>query len=124
MPVFVGVSGALMLAMPLAGPAARHLLFVAIAVVTAIPICLVLPRTARADRLPFTLLAMAIGWLVVTNVVACAGPSVSAVSDVLMTVGNLHLLAAAVALVLRRGRNDVGGLLDATVFTVLIAGLL
>jgi diguanylate cyclase (GGDEF)-like protein len=94
------------------------------------PIALRLRREPAGGRLPWGLLALAM--LVLTSgngVIAVFGRSQKMTAEFGVTVGHAVLLAAALALVVRRGRNDLGGLLDASVAlmsigTLLWAGLL
>jgi diguanylate cyclase (GGDEF)-like protein len=51
------------------------------------------------------------------------GPSGGPAVQILITLGHAGLLAAAVALVLRRGRFDIGGMLDVAVAAIALNGL-
>ncbi|WP_229074546.1 GGDEF domain-containing protein [Actinoplanes sp. DH11] len=118
-PVYLSVAGALTAAMPVAAPSGRPLLMLFVSVVAAVPVIAVLPRVAAVDRRPYTLFALGLCWLVLSNVVTWHNGH----GDLLVVVSNVHLLAAAGSMVLRRGRNDVGGLIDACVVAIVVAAL-
>ncbi|MBB2949179.1 diguanylate cyclase (GGDEF)-like protein [Actinoplanes lutulentus] len=122
--VYLAVTGALTAAMPLASPAGRHLLMLLVSVVALAAVLGVLPRVAGAERYPYRFLALGLGWLVVANAISLStGHPRGAVGDVLVAISHVHLLVAAVSLVLRRGRNDVGGLIDSSVVAIVVAAL-
>ncbi len=88
------------------------------------PIVAVLRRSERGSRTPWWLLFAAMSTLTVGNTVnAFGGSALNPVIELLVTVGHVLLLAAAVALVLRRGRNDIGGMLDVAVAAIALGGL-
>ena len=79
----------------------------------------------RAPWPPWWLLLGAMLALTAGNAVAAsAGTTVEPAVQVLITLGHAGLLAAAVALVLRRGRYDVGGMLDVAVAAIALNGLI
>ncbi|WP_160165987.1 GGDEF domain-containing protein [Actinoplanes sp. OR16] len=122
--VYLGVTGALTAAMPAASPEGRHLLMVLASLIAAVPVLVVIPGRARAERLPYILLACGLGLLIVINVAAWrAGRDLAASGDLLVAISHLFLLAAALMLVLRRGHNDIGGLIDASVVAIVVAAL-
>jgi diguanylate cyclase (GGDEF)-like protein len=102
---------------------ARAWTFVLSSAVTIVPIAHLLRRTAAGLRGPWWMLFAAMIVLTVANALNAfdTGP---ATVDLLITVGHATLLAGATALVLRRGRNDIGGMLDLTVGAIGLAGLL
>ncbi|MEU4420484.1 GGDEF domain-containing protein [Actinoplanes sp. NPDC024001] len=121
---YLVATGALTLAMPLHQPAGRHLLFLLVSLIAAIPVWSLAPRVPRADRAPFLVLSIGLVLLVGNNTMTwLGGDEVAVLSDLLVAITHLHVLVAAVMLVLRRGRNDVGGLLDASVTAVVVAAL-
>ncbi|WP_433824867.1 diguanylate cyclase domain-containing protein [Actinoplanes sp. CA-015351] len=121
---YLAVTGGLTAAMPLASSSGRHLLMVGVSVAALVAVLSVLPRVAGAERYPYRFLALGLGWLVVANTVALASAEPrGATGDVLVAISHVHLLVAAVSLVLRRGRNDVGGVIDSSVVAILVAAL-
>ena len=69
-------------------------------------------------------------WLGVGNVVWAydvdvhAMPTGGATANYLITIGHLTLLVGALSLIVRSGRNDLGGLIDATIMALALGGLL
>ncbi|NMO56589.1 GGDEF domain-containing protein [Actinoplanes sp. TBRC 11911] len=82
----------------------------------------VLRGTERGSRLPWWLLLFGMTSLSLGNALVPSGAP--AVVQVLVNAGHALMLAGAAALVLRRGSGDVGGLLDAAVLAVALAGML
>ncbi|MEV6343681.1 GGDEF domain-containing protein [Actinoplanes sp. NPDC051851] len=120
---YLCATGAMVLTMPFTSLTGRHVIMLLVSLLTGAAVLRVIPRVPREDRTPAILLATATGWLVLNNLIAFGGDAVTRILDLVVTISNGIMLAAAVALVLRRGRNDVGGLLDGTVFAVVAAGL-
>ncbi|MEV4643034.1 GGDEF domain-containing protein [Actinoplanes sp. NPDC049548] len=90
-----------------------------------------LRRGKREARLPWWLLLTAVGVLDAGNVAwvrsAYLVPDVSgddSYSAVLYGLGYLVLLGGAVAVVLRRGRGDLGGVIDAAITSLALGGVL
>ncbi|BEL02767.1 hypothetical protein Q0Z83_009580 [Actinoplanes sichuanensis] len=117
----VGIAGTA--AVPAVSSSGRLWLFLVMGVLDAAGAGWLLRRVPRGDRLPYVLLLLGAVWMVASTVTSLAGVTTS-VGDLVLAVSNLHMLAAAVALVLRRGRNDIGGLLDAGVAAIVVAALL
>ncbi|MGI5243827.1 diguanylate cyclase domain-containing protein [Dactylosporangium sp. CA-139066] len=89
------------------------------------PIALRLRRQPGAGRWPWLLLATAMTVLTAANgVIAVFGRGQKMTAEFGVTIGHGVLLAAALTLVVRRGRNDTGGLLDASVALMGIGTLL
>jgi diguanylate cyclase (GGDEF)-like protein len=82
-----------------------------------------LRQIAAADRRPWWLLLAALAVLNTGNVARLL-PAASATAQVLFAVGHALTLAAALALVVRRGRNDIGGLIDTAIVAMATGGLL
>ncbi|MEU4695428.1 GGDEF domain-containing protein [Actinoplanes sp. NPDC023714] len=124
-PAYLGVTGALTAAMPAASPSGRHLLMVLVSVIAVIPVLAVIRGLPPAERRPYALFACGMGLLLLNNLVAwLAGLAIAAPGNPLVAAGHVVLLVAAVCLVLRRGRNDVGGLIDAAVVAIVVAAIL
>jgi diguanylate cyclase (GGDEF)-like protein len=103
----------------------RPVTFALLSSSTLVPIALLLWRCQRGSRLPWWLTLAAMATLTAANtVIAVGGPTHQLVTDLVVTAGHAVLLAAALALVMRRGRNDIGGLIDASVVLMGIGGLL
>jgi diguanylate cyclase (GGDEF)-like protein len=121
---FLAVTGLLTLAHPFLGPDARAYTYFVSAVLTIPPIAAVLRRAPRGARAPWALLLAAMGILSIGNAAsAFIGPGVQGAVEICITAGHGTLLAAAVALVLLRGRNDIGGMLDVSVAAIAVGGL-
>ena len=121
---FLGVTGTLAVAHPLVPAEVRsvtYLVVSAAAVVPLVGLALSLPR-ARARM--WWIFAVAMFLLTAANTVtAIGGPAHRLPAEVLLTIGHGGLLAAAVMLVLRRGRSDIGGVLDVSVTAIGLGGL-
>jgi diguanylate cyclase (GGDEF)-like protein len=121
---FVAVTGLATLAHPFLAPDARAVTYFVSAALNLPPILLVLRRAPRGARAPWALLLAAMAVLSVGNAVnAFGGTGLSGVAEMCVTIGHGCLLAAAIALVLLRGRNDIGGILDLSVAAVAVGGL-
>ena len=108
--------------------AAQLTAYFVIALGAVAPLTIGLRRIPVADRLPGRLLVIALLTLSAGNLAAVAdaagGGNLHSPSELLVTLGHIMLLAAAVSIVRRRGRNDLGGLVDATVTAMGVGGLL
>jgi diguanylate cyclase len=121
---FVAATGLLTLAHPFLAPDARAVTYFVSAALGLPPILVVLRRAPRGSRAPFALLLAAMTVLSVGNAVnAFGGTALGGVAEMCVTVAHGCLLAAAVALVLLRGRNDIGGILDLAVAAVALGGV-
>ncbi|HCU51525.1 MAG TPA: hypothetical protein DGG94_17280 [Micromonosporaceae bacterium] len=121
------VSICALMAYPWLSPPGRDVAFLIVAWGTLLPVMLTLRHTPRADRAPWWLLwsALALGGL--TSSIRRwpgLGDDIPQFLPVLGTVANALLLAAALAVVIRRGRNDIGGLIDTTIVSLALGGLL
>ena len=113
---YAGITGGVTAAHPFLPADQRPITFVFISACTVVPLSEIFRRVPGRDRLPWGLLLTAMGVLTLANaVVAIGGPAQRPVADALITVGHSALLASAVTLVLRRGRSDLGGLIDVSV---------
>jgi diguanylate cyclase (GGDEF)-like protein len=114
----------LTLAHPFLGADARAYTYFFSAALVIPPIVAVLRRAPRGARAPSALLLVAMSILSVGNALnAFGGPRMQGAVEASVTIGHGILLAAAVALVLLRGRNDIGGMLDVSVAAVSVGGL-
>jgi diguanylate cyclase (GGDEF)-like protein len=83
-----------------------------------------LKSTERASRLPWQLLVAALFIINFAILIGHVGTNVARdISSLLDAVGNAIILAAALVLVVRRGRNDIDGLIDATIVGFAVGGL-
>jgi diguanylate cyclase (GGDEF)-like protein len=97
----------------------------ALASLAAIPAVIAgLGRVDPGHRRPWWLLLAAMVTVSVANIVRLASGEASATSRLLDAAGNLLALAAACALVVRRGRNDLGRIIDASIIAAAVGGLL
>jgi diguanylate cyclase (GGDEF)-like protein len=121
---FVAVTGLATLAHPFLASDARAVTYFVSAALNLPPILLVLRRAPRGARAPWALLLAAMAVLSVGNAVnAFGGTGLTGMAEMCVTIGHGCLLAAAIALVLLRGRNDIGGILDLSVAAVAVGGL-
>jgi diguanylate cyclase (GGDEF)-like protein len=121
---FVAATGLSTLAHPFLGSDARALTYFVSAALNLPPIFLLLRRAPKGARTPWALLLAAMTVLSLGNGVNAFGATgLRGTAEMCVTVGHGFLLAAAIALVLLRGRNDIGGVLDLAVAAVAVGGL-
>jgi diguanylate cyclase (GGDEF)-like protein len=109
----------------------RMLAFLAVSLSTIPAVLGALRRAHRADRYPWILLVVGLVSLNIDNlawywyVYGRHLPTADGtVSTLFGSVGMVFMLAGALAVVLKRGRNDIGGLIDATIVAMSAGGLL
>ncbi|HLL67401.1 MAG TPA: GGDEF domain-containing protein [Micromonosporaceae bacterium] len=87
-------------------------------------VIMLLRRQDPRDRLPWRLLVLGLCLLSSAEALTKAGgPAQHGYAELLDTFGQVGLLSAAIALAWRRGRNDIGGLLDVSVGAMGVSGL-
>src|SRR6266536_1258558 len=121
------VSLAMTGAYPFLSESGRAVIFLSISCASVPMVLGGLRRVAAGDRRPWWLLLTALVALNVGNVARLAQPVFPAgqiAGQVFDTAGNALALAAAVAVVVRRGRNDIGGLIDTAIASMAIGGVL
>ena len=102
----------------------RAITYLLVSALAVVPIAVLLRKLAPADRLAWWILLGAMTVLTGGNALtAFGGPEQRATAE-LATVAHTMLLAAAVRMAIRRGGNDLGGMLDVSVGTVGLGGLL
>jgi diguanylate cyclase (GGDEF)-like protein len=124
----VALAVAAAIAFPLLPLPVRQVWFVVVAWLVFVPVAMTYPATPPALRLPWGLL---LGGLLLSAGASTArripevGHSLGPLSgDLLGITSEALFLGAAVGIVLRRGRYDYGGLLDASLASLAIGGLL
>ncbi|HET9518736.1 MAG TPA: GGDEF domain-containing protein [Actinoplanes sp.] len=118
-------AAALLAGFPLLPTTARAVVVCVVSGATVVPLLVIPARQRLRDRLPWLLLALAMAVLTVGNVLSnFGGPPQQLNAEILITASQGVVLLAAVALVLRRGCNDIGGLLDVSVAAIVLGGLL
>jgi diguanylate cyclase (GGDEF)-like protein len=123
--VFLGATGLPAAAMPWLPAGLRPVLFTLISAATVVPLAALVRNVRGRDGRPWQILLCAMTVLTVCNGVnTFGGPDARADAEILLALGHAVMLAAAVSLVLRRGRNDIGGLLDVSVAAIALGGLL
>lgn len=126
--VYLVVSVCALIAYPLLSTSARDAVYLTVAWGTLLPVLFTLRHTPRHDRAPWWLLlsALVVGGLTSTiRRLPFLDDGVTAqILPVLGTAANALLLASALAVVIRRGRNDIGGLIDTTIVSLALGGLL
>ena len=122
---FVVGSLLLIAAYPLLSTLSRGVVF-AVASLAAIPTVIAgMRRVDPGYRRPWSLLLAALVTVSVANIVRLAPGDTPLTSGRLLdAAGNLLALSAALALVVRRGRNDLGGIIDASIIALALGGLL
>ncbi|MGX6605309.1 diguanylate cyclase domain-containing protein [Micromonosporaceae bacterium Da 78-11] len=96
-----------------------------LAALTLPPIISVLRRAVPGSRTPWWLLLTAMTALSIGNgFITFGGPAFQATIEAFVTGGHATLLFAAITLVRRRARNDIGGMLDVSVAALGLGGLL
>jgi diguanylate cyclase len=84
-----------------------------------------LRRLPSDSRRPWRLLLGALVVINVGNLVRLGGTGLAATASGLIDAGgNLIVLTAALALIVRRGRNDLGGVIDTTILALAAGGVL
>ena len=121
---YMAVALAASLVHPFLPAQVRPLWFVGVIVATLGPTVVAVMRNPPGSRLPWWLLLVALLFLVVGNGVGSVVDNARATGDALLTVGHACLLAGTVVLVLRRGRRDVGGMIDVSIAAVGLGSLL
>ena len=122
---YVAVSLLVVLGYPTLPGAVRSVATCLILGATVVPLITLLPRQQPRDRSPWALLAVAMLVLTLANVLSLFGGAEHSLNaEILITLGHATVLVAAVTLVLRRGSNDIGGLLDVSVAAIGLGGLL
>jgi diguanylate cyclase len=82
-------------------------------------------RIPPGSRRPWSLLLIAMAVINLGILVELGGDRLAAtVGGLVNAVGNLIVLAAALALIVRRGRDDLGGIIDTTIIALAAGGLL
>ena len=122
---YAGVVGGVTAVHPFLPPDVRPATYMLVSASTLLPLGGLVRRLPRRDRRAWLLLLAAMIMLTVANaLVAIGGAAQRMPADLLITVGHSVLLAAAITLVLRRGRHDIGGLIDVSVGAIGLGGLL
>ena len=98
--------------------------FVAVAASAIGPTLVALRRSGAGSRTPWWLLLGALLLLVVGNGASLIGDDPRAAGDVILTLGHACLLAGTVVLIVRRGRKDVGGMIDVSIVAMGLGAVL
>ena len=105
-------------------PAAKPLAFLVTALGAIPAVGYGLRRVQPGRRLPWWLLLTALSVLSLGLVVRLGDHGADALGVLLNAAGNLLILAAAVALILRHARTDIGGVIDASIIGVSVGAVL
>ncbi|GIH08417.1 hypothetical protein Rhe02_64840 [Rhizocola hellebori] len=124
---FLLLCTALIAVYPLLSPTGRDVDFLLFSWGALVPVAVVVKRTEVRARFPWQVLfvALAVGAVASTmrRIPALAEQSAH-LYPILDSISNAMLLGAALAMVARRGRNDIGGLIDTTIVSLALGGLL
>jgi diguanylate cyclase (GGDEF)-like protein len=125
------VSLILVAAYPTLSTAGRMVDFLLVSFGALVPATLIVRRRPTGHRWPWWFLLSALILLNLDNVtwywyvdVKHLPTADGTVSDLFGSIGHVVLLVSTVSVVIRRGRNDVGGLLDAAIVSMAAGGLL
>jgi diguanylate cyclase (GGDEF)-like protein len=124
-------SAALLLTYPLLSGTQRMAAFLIVSVSTLPATVVGLRRTAPGQRLPWWLLLGALASLNADNItwywyvfVEHLPTGDGTVAGAFAAVGQIFMFCAAITVVARRGRNDIGGMIDATIMSMAVGGVL
>ena len=121
----IGAAGLMTLAHPMLPGNVRTVTYLLVSALATVPLIALLRRTPAGERLSWWILLGAMSVLTLGNAITTfGGPEYRTSSELIITIAHASLLAAAVAMVLRRGRNDIGGVLDVSVAAVGIGGVI
>jgi diguanylate cyclase (GGDEF)-like protein len=122
-------SAALILAYPLLSATQRMVAFLIMSFSTLPAVVAGLRRTAPRQRLPWWLLLGALVSLNADNVtwysyvfVGHLSTGDGTIASAFAALGQIFMFCAAITLVSRRGRNDIGGMIDTTIMSVAVGG--
>lgn len=122
---YVLASIALIGAYPLVSQPVRDAIFLAMSLGVLVPLTVGLRRVKPGRRLPWQILLCAV---VAINIGYCLrlafGGTADASGSLFDAAGNALVFVAALCLVMRRGRNDLGGIIDATIAALATGGVL
>lgn len=122
---YLAITGLVTAVHPLLPAGVRAITYLSISTIALVPLTRMLGTRPRRDRGPWWLLFCGVTILTAGNGLGTLGGVGQQVNaELCMTVGHTALLLAAVIMVLRRGRNDIGGLLDVSVAAIGLGGLL
>ena len=121
------ICAALIAAYPFLSPSGRNVVFLVFAWGVLVSAAVVVKRTEARARFPWQVLFVALAICAVASTVRrlpVLSDQAPFLYPTLDTIGNALLLATALAMVARRGRNDIGGLIDTTIVSLALGGLL
>lgn len=127
LPLYLYLLGSLILiaAYPMLPAAAKTVDHLVVSIGALLAVYLGLRLLPSDTRRPWSLLLGALAVINVGFLVRLGGDRLAATASGLIdAVGNLIVLAAALALIVRRGRNDLGGIIDTTIVALAAGGLL
>ncbi|AGZ43229.1 GGDEF domain-containing protein [Actinoplanes friuliensis] len=121
---YLGVTGLMTVAHPVLPLDVRSVTYLLVSACTVVPLVATARSEGRGPSRVWWILAFAMSVLTAGNTLTTfGGPAWRMPSELLITAGHASLLVAAILLVLRRGRNDIGGLLDVSVTAIGLGGL-
>jgi diguanylate cyclase (GGDEF)-like protein len=122
---FGAVAAALIALYPVLPDLGRAVVFLGVSLASLVVLIRGRRIVAAGKRLPWTLLCSALILILVAAAVAMLPTTwASTVSWLLDAVGNIFIFAAALAFILRRGPNDLGGIVDTSIVSLAAGGLL
>jgi diguanylate cyclase (GGDEF)-like protein len=122
---YVLASIALIGAYPLLSEPGRAAVFLAMSIGVLVPLTVGLRRVGAGRRLPWHILLGAVVAISVSNFLRLAfDGAADAPRSLFDAAGNALVLVAALSLVVRRGRNDLGGIVDASIAALATGGVL
>ncbi len=129
--IYIAITAIVLLAYPFISELGQMLAFLTVSFATVPAVLYGMRRTERADRTPWMFMLAALITLNLDNItwywyVYFQGyPTADGtISDLFATVGHVLMLLGAVSVVTRRGRNDIGGLIDTSIVSMAAGALL
>jgi diguanylate cyclase (GGDEF)-like protein len=124
-------AGALIMAYPLLSATHRMAAFLIVSLSTLPAAVIGLRRTSPGQRLPWWLLLSSLISLNTDNVtwywyvfVEHLPTGDGTIAGAFAALGQIFMFSAAITVVARRGRNDIGGMIDSTIVSVAVGGVL
>ncbi len=129
--VYLLITAVILAVYPFVTDTGRMIAFLVVSFATVPAVLIGMRRTEPADRLPWRFMLAALVMLNLDNIawyyyVYFQGQPTAdgTISDLFASVGHIFMLLGAISVVARRGRNDIGGLIDTSIVSMAAGGLL
>jgi diguanylate cyclase (GGDEF)-like protein len=131
MVIYLAVTAVIVVIYPLVNDAGRMIAFLLVSFATVPSVLVGLRHTDPVDRAPWRFMLAALVMLNLDNLAwywyvyfQSLPTADGTISDLFATVGHVFMLLGAVSVVARRGRNDIGGMIDTSIVAMAAGGLL